>query len=142
MAKAVRLICVGMVPLILGFLLNGVMQTSPISGFIWLALSFLLLIAWGYLAFKVSNPAHNSMMQALLMCAFGLVMLLFVLYQELVMGAYWGNIIGVGTQMYFLPWVALASLVIHSLRLWPIYVAIWLGLFVTSCIGCLLKRHK
>lgn len=146
MAKTVRLICAGILPLILGFLLNWVLLVLPIPGFILIVQSFLLLFAWGYLAFKLSNSARNSIIQALLMCSFGFFMLILVLYQELVMKAYWGNIIGFGTQMFFLPWVTLASLLMSPfldvITVWPMYIAIWVALFIASCIGCFLEQQK
>ncbi len=144
MAKTVRLICVGVLPLLAGFLLNWILPVFPIHGFVAVMVSVLLLIGWGYLACKLSDPDRSLPMQSFFMCAFGLVMLLLVLYQELVLKAYWGNTFGLATQMFFLPWLTLASSVISPFvsRVWPMYVLIWVGLFAASCAGCSLKRQK
>lgn len=141
-----KLIGVGILPLILGFLLNRLMWTLPITGFISISLGLLLLLAWGYCSFKLSNPIKSPILQAFLMCAFGLLILVLVLYQEIIRGAYWGNVIGLGTQVFFLPWLSLAFTVIspflNVVRVWPMYIVIWIGLFITSCVGCLMKQHK
>lgn len=144
MAKTVRLICVGILPLLAGFLLNWILSVFPIHGFVAGMVSVLLLIGWGYLACKLSDPDRSLLVQSVLMCAFGLVMLLLVLYQEIVLKAYWGNTFGSATQMFFLPWLTLASSVISPFvsRVWPMYVLIWFGLFAASCAGCSLKRQK
>lgn len=146
MDRAIRLIVIGIMPLILGFVLNWLLMILPITGFFMLLLSLLFLIVWGYAAFKISSPSRNFILQAFLMCIFGLLMLILVLYQELAMGEYWGNLIGVGTQMFFLPWISLASTIIRPFmnvtRVWPLEIAIWIVLFILGCIGCIVKQHK
>lgn len=136
MGRAVCLIGGGVLPLLLGFLLNWSMLAFPITGLITQLLALLFLLMWGHLSFKLSTSAKSPILQAFLMCAFGLLMLALVLYQELVMGRYWGGLVGFGTQMFFLPWISLGFLVARPLmsvvRLWPIYVLIWSGLFITS----------
>ena len=145
-SRFVGLVGLGVLPLVLGFLLNWAMMILPISRIFYILLSILLLVGWGYLSFKVSSPSSNPFIQALLMCSFGLLMLMLVLYQELVIGRYWGNLIGSGTQFFFLPWLSLASTIIsplmHTVRMWPMYVTVWIGLFISSCIGCFKKRNK
>ncbi len=145
--KAIRLIGWGILPVVVGFIENWLLTSSPlgIPGFISRLLSLFLLILWGYSAFRLSDPAHNPIMQALWMCSFGLLMLILVLYQELVLGAYWRNIIGVGTQMFFLPWISLASAILlpftSGIRLWYLYIMIWVVLFLASSIGCFKKKR-
>ncbi len=146
MGRAMCLIGGGILPLFLGFLLNWTMLAFPVTGFITLLLALLFLLMWGYLSFQLSASAKSPVLQAFLMCAFGLLMLALVLYQELVMGRYWSGLAGFGPQMFFLPWISLASLVVRPfmsvVRMWPIYIVIWIGLFITSCIGCKMKQAK
>lgn len=146
MVRVIRLIGIGIVPLIVGFVLNWLMTILPITGFFMSLLSLLLLIIWGYAAFKISSPSGNFVLQAFLMCVFGLLMLILVLYQELAMGEYWGNLIGYGSQLFFAPWILPASTVIipfmSVIRIWPMYIAIWIALFISGCIGCFVKQRK
>ena len=101
MIRAMRLMGAGALPLFLGFLLDRLLLAFPASGMVRVPLSVLLLFAWGYFAFRLSDSLQNAVLQAFLLCAFGLLMLALTLYQELVMGSYWGNILGYGTQMFF-----------------------------------------
>lgn len=146
MMKTIKLIGVGIIPLILGFLLNWLILTFPIIGSVYIFLGLLFLALWEYCSFKLADAQKNSILQAFIICAFGLLMLILVLYQELIAGAYWSNVIGLGTQMFFLPWLSLAAVVVRPfmnvIRTWPMYLVIWAGLFVISWAGCFLKKHK
>lgn len=79
MDRAIRLIVIGIMPLILGFVLNWLLMILPITGFFILLLSLLFLIVWGYAAFKIASPSRNFILQAFLMCIFGLQAVLAVL---------------------------------------------------------------
>ena len=98
----------------------------------------------------MSSPDRNPILQSLLLCAFGLVMLGLVLYQEVVMGQYWSNLFGFGTQMYFLPLLSIVSPVLSPvlmalmsvIHVWQLYIGVWLCMFLISAVGCVLKKRK
>ena len=94
--------------------------------------------------FEVSDPGRDPVMQAFLLSAFGLVMLALALYQELVAGQYWPGRVGFGTQMYFLPFLSLASSIVNRFfsRIWPDYIVVWLGIFLAGWAGCLAKQGR
>ncbi|MCM1217183.1 MAG: hypothetical protein NC081_05400 [Roseburia sp.] len=145
MKFVLRLLGVGALPLALGALLNFIMPFLSIPGYV---LAILLLAAWGFMAFKLTNPAHNSGLQALSLCTFGLFVLLLALYQEFTIGGYWQNWIGAATQIFFLPWLPLGYSIATSIfpltgpiKLWPIYTAAWVILFIASWIGCAVKSQ-
>ena len=105
----------GLLPFIPGALLNWLLPTAPgLLPFLpWLGL--LLLLAWGYLAFRLSDARKPLLPQALLMNTVALIMLMLSLVQALVVGAYWPNLAGMAPQIYFLPWASLASRVLAFL---------------------------
>lgn len=143
MRRAVKLFCMGVLPLPIGFLLNYyILLGLPLYGFSLIGAA--LLAAWGYMAFRVSDAGKSPMVQAFLLSAFGLLMLVLAVYQELVLGHYWPNRIGSGTQMYFLPFLSLALSVMGRFfsRIWPGYIAVWLAIFFASWAGCRAKRGK
>lgn len=113
-------------------------------------LEAVLLFLWGYLAYRVSSPEKKPLWQAFLLCAVGLVMLGLGLYQVPGQGAYWPNFLGIACQMYFLPFLTLTAtllaplfqLVMPVLEIWPHYIAIWIAMFLVSCIGCVLRRRR
>lgn len=146
MSNTAKLLIVGILPLVVGFAFNYAVLYLPVSGFLLLLVELALLVLWGWLAFKLSLPEKNPMVQAFFLCAFGLLMLALVLYQELGMGQYWRNLIGVGTQIYFLPLLTLAVSIVgpfmEVIRAWPAYIAAWVGMFAAGCLGCLVRRRR
>ena len=152
MSKTAKLLLAGILPLALGFAYNYLIMLVPLPGFILILLNLAFIVLWGYLAYALSSSDKNPVVQSALLCAFGLLMLAMVLYQELSMGQYWPNLIGSGTQMYFLPFLSAASTVFSPLasivaagspiRIWPLYICVLLLMFIVSGIGCLMKRRK
>lgn len=144
--RVLCLIAVGISPLFLGFLMNWLVQTAPSLFAFPTVLTVLLLLAWGYCSYKLTTPAKNFLLQAFAMCAFGLVMLILAVYQELRMGEYWQNLIGLGSQFFFLPWISLGAKIIsifaRDIKIWPMYIVSWVCLFLASGIGCYIKRQK
>lgn len=142
---AVKMFCAGMLPLPVGILFHVLLMYLPL-GPLMLLVEFALVAVWFYLAFRMSKLGKRPVIQAFLLSAFGLLMLALALYQEFVLGRYWLNAIGFGSQMYFLPFVTLATLILNLfmdvVRPWPVYIVIWTGLFLTGWLGCLLKRRK
>lgn len=147
--KTLRLIGLGIVPLILGFIWDRLI----LHGALFLAgavVGLVLLLLWGYAAYKLSDPAKNPVLQALLMCAFGLLMLLLVLYQELVRGAYWMNCIGMATQLFFLPMLGFGYWLLGPLdyiegyigAFWHEGIVIWLAMLIASWVGCFMRQRK
>lgn len=153
MRKTWKLTALGLIPLAAGYILDAAMRYLvylPVTGRTLVLVEIGCLFLWGYLAYRVSAPEKNAITQAFLLCAVGLLMLALVLYQELIMGQYWPDIIGFSTQIYFLPLLTLASAVFTPvvqwfapvIRIWPFYIAIWACMFAVSCAGCLRRRKR
>ena len=145
-----KLILWGVLPLPLGYLLNFAMWHFPLSGLLLTGTNLLLLLLWGYLAYRLSSPRGNPIRQALALCAFGLAVLALVLFQELALGRYWFNALGIASQMFFLPFLSLgfaaadplAGLFLSSMRVWPAYLAAWLLMLAAAWAGCVLKSRR
>lgn len=103
MKRNIALLLLGILPLPLGYALNFVILSLPSSSILLSAVSIGFLLLWVLLARRVSAREGQPIVQALLLSAFGLLMLLLVFYQELVMGRYWFNLLGAAPQLYFLP---------------------------------------
>lgn len=150
MRKTRKLLAAGLLPLAAGYVCNYLMLLLPLPGVFFFSLSFVFVLLWGYLAYRLADPKQNAFVQSGMMCVFGVFMLALVLYQELVLGQYWLNLVGTGTQMYFLPLLSatstvfspIISLLMPVMRIWPFYVCELLSMFVISVIGCWLKKRK
>ena len=150
MSPKVKLFLAGIMPLIVGYIMNYVIIYLPFSGVIINVIEIGFFVLWGYLAYRLSDKEKNPGAQAFVMCTVGLVMLLLVLYQELIMGQYWFGYLGSATQFYFFPFLTLASTILNgifsllmsTIRIWPFYIMIWSGLFLTSYVGCRMKQKR
>ena len=150
MRSEVKLALVGIAPLAAGYLLNFIWTLADaISGIAILLLGVMFLALWGYAAYKLSSNDKKILPQVLSMCAFAALMLLLVLYQEIVRNAYLGSIIGSLSQLYFLPWLTLASSFfvpfagfVDVLRIWPAYIIVFVLLFAISFLGIYKKRKS
>ena len=148
MAKTRKLFLAGVLPLAGGYL-QKFMMYLPLGAFYQLV-ALALVVLWGYLAYRLSNLQKNPVVQSGMMCALGLLMLALVLYQELVLGHYWPNLIGTVTQVYFLPFLSAVSMVflpvlsvlMPVIKMWPLYLCAWLCMFSACWIGCMVKGRK
>ena len=144
MSRYLKLLAVGILPLATGYLFNRFLFLFDI--FISIKVfPVALLILWGILAFSISSAEKCPIVQSFMLCAFGLLMLVLVLYQELVLGHYWPNTIGVFSQSFFTPFLSLGmwvTLFLPVSRIWPAYIATWLCIFAASCVGCIQKTRK
>lgn len=148
MTNTAKLLVAGICPLVVGYLLNFLMSLST-STFLFFMISLFLLASWAYLAYRLIDIDKNIFTQSFLMCAFALLMLALVMYQELVLGAYWSNIIGSCTQIYFAPFLLLVSLltpvfsILSSIDgMWAIYLCELILMFLVCVIVASVRSGK
>ena len=145
LSGAPRLVGVGVLLILPGALLQKLISAAPNILPYFPLVSILLLLAWEWVSYRLADPSESLLRQALLLCAFGLVMLALILYQELIRGAYWQNWLGIGSQWFFLPWISLAATAVSPfvkiLNVWLVDIVCWMALFLASCLGCLIKRR-
>lgn len=148
MARTIKLVLLGFMPLVIGHALNYAMLSWLLYGWKLNIISVALLLLWGLLAYCAAAPGKSPAVQALLLCAVGVLMLLLVLCRDLVLGQYWPGIVGFSTQMYFLPLMSLSSGLLASvfhtpaITVWLCCVIAWACMFAVSCLGCRLKQKR
>ena len=139
----------GFTPLALGYAMDQALLNFEIAP---LTLSLLFLALWGGLSFLLCRSRRSAFISACIVQVPSLIALLCILYQELVLGAYWQNLAGVLPQLFFLPTISAASRVALSIpqfagiltewRLWPIYVIGFLLMLLVSWAGGKLKPKR
>ena len=148
MKKTTQLGLAGILPLVVGKGLSLVMLL-PITGWMLLPVSAVLYFLWYRLAHRLFDEHRNLFIQSFLMCAFGLFMLLLLLFQEFAVGHRWLNFLGVSSQLYFLPGLSITSFVLspflfraaEAVRFLPLYLCEWIILFILCLIGGFMKRR-
>ena len=102
--------------------------------------------AWVYLSYKCTIGWQDLLPQVLWLNLFGFVMLILALFQELILGSYWMNYLGMATQLYFLPGLAFVSVLVGRhmpvITLPAMYTAEMVALFLFSLLGSWLKSKK
>ena len=104
----ILLAALGTLPMAGGWLMNWyMMQEDSLRRFDLISAGFLLL--WGLLAFTACPWAKSAKEAVLLLHAVAALDLLLLAVQEIVLGAYWSNSMGLWSQLFFLPVLPFAS---------------------------------
>ncbi|WP_312667598.1 hypothetical protein [Tissierella praeacuta] len=72
------------------------------------------------------------------------LMLLFVMYQEIILKHYWSSIFGIATQFYYLPLVNIAIVFyppFMTIRFWLVSLIGFILMFSSYYLGSYLKKH-
>ena len=143
MKRIVKLILIGTLPLWIGILLNSILTVASMPIVI---VSAFFMGAWVYLSYKCTIGWQDLLPQVLWLNLFGFVMLILALFQELILGSYWMNYLGMATQLYFLPGLAFVSVLVGRhmpvITLPAMYTAEMVALFLFSLLGSWLKSKK
>ena len=143
MKRNVKLALIGTIPMWVGIFLNYILAVASMPIFI---VSAFFMGCWCYIAYKCAIGWEDLLPQACWLNLFSFVMLALVLIQELIVGSYWVNYLGLASQFHFLPGLAFVSVLIgrqmEVITLPPLYAAETVFLFLFSLLGCWLKSKK
>lgn len=142
MKKAV-IVSFGLVFFPLGFLLNAWMQSNaiPVQP-LWLV-SIGALAVWFGLGRLASRLAAGSKSAVVLGNSIPFTVLLLLLFQEWILGAYWQNIAGTVGQLYYLSLLRLAFMLTPMFRsMPPTYITAFLLLCAAFWLGIKTARNR
>lgn len=136
------LLALGFLPLGAGLLFERFILAYPpdqVPPFFLIGLLFLLL--WGLLAFFAAGREGHGLRAAILLNIPALLFLVLNGVQILLLGAYWSNVLGHWSQLFFLPVLNLGS----RLAFWlPSSFAHLIAAFVlmagASLVGCRVRK--
>ena len=110
--KKMTLILLGFIPLVLGFIMNSWILENPDSVLPFKLIGFAFLAFWvivGFFGFKFEKTLVKSTLIAHIPA---LLALLLIMYQEIILGQFWSNLLGMATQFYYLPLVNISASVV------------------------------
>ena len=150
MTQILKRLLAGLLPLAAGIVLNAAMLNLPISGMTLFLMGLVCTWLWGAAACRAASPGEGIALQAMTLSAPGLVMLALVLYQEIILGAYWPGLPGTVSQFFFLPLLSvvltltqpLVAMWMETIRLWPFYILTWLCLLAAAWFGCWVRSRR
>lgn len=133
----VLVIIAGAFPLMVGSILNKIMLEKLESVLPLLLIGLLFLNVWLMTAFLFQNRMKNTKRVVVLLNAIAAIDLLLLAIQELVIHAYWGNMIGVWSQLFYLPIVKFGFMVTSwSHTMFSAYAASFILMLAVSLLGC------
>lgn len=138
----VILVVLGLIPFALGGFMNWVMMTCSniIPSFALFAIVTLLM--WVSIAFIVKPYIKNTTKIVIGLNLVAFVVLVLVGIQELLLHAYWQNVIGIWTQFYYLPLLNIGfRLTDWSHSVFSAYCAAFLLLVIATLLGCKLRKR-
>jgi len=144
MKAPIALALISLLPLPVGFLTNHLVMTVwfdifPSGWYLFMGLFFLLLwLVAGLFSLKWIKSKKEVLIY--LNTAAGLVLIL-VLIQELILGRYWGNWVGISTQFYYLPLIHIPRSIIRfipgiTIRLAYLCISAFFIQLLASYLGC------
>lgn len=145
--KKMILFLIGFIPLILGFLMNSWLMENQDSVLPFKLIGLLFLAFWvtvGFMSYKFEITLLKSSVVAHLPA---LLMLLFIMYQEIILGQYWSNLFGTATQFYYLPLINVSSSLVgvfwsSSKGLWLACLIAFLFMLASYYLGNYFKKRS
>jgi hypothetical protein len=137
--KKVWLVLIGLLPLLFGIAQNHAMMTvfySVRAPYITISLVYLAL--WGLVGFLAYPLVRSVKLVSVLAHIPALGVLLLLLFQEIVLGHYWMNNIGLGTQLFYLPLISLAGRITFFT---PHMSVMYIVAFILMCGAFFLGGH-
>lgn len=144
--KRLILFLLGLTPLVLGFLMNSWMVKNQNSVLPFKLIGIIFLLYWVVVGFITCKFERTSLKSAIIANLSAFLMLLFILFQEIILEEYWTNMFGIVTQFYFLPLVNISSSIVGFFG-FVIYFSVasiisFLFMFGSYYLGSYFKNQK
>ncbi len=135
------LVVLGVLPFAVGNIQNYYMliYTHSLPPYALISASFFLV--WGCIAFILNKNGKRTKQIVIFLNLIAALDLLLVGAQELIFHAYWSNIIGLWSQLFYLPLIHLGfSLTKFSHSVFPAYAASFILMICAAFAGCKLRE--
>ena len=144
------LFLVGLIPLVLGFIMNSWILENQDSVLPFKLIGFIFLAFWvivGFIGFKFEKTLLKSVVIAHLPA---LLMLLLIMYQEIILGQLWSNLFGSATQFYYLPLINISASVVGIFSfllsgmtgVWSVCLIALLLMFTAYYLGYYFNKYR
>lgn len=141
--KKLSLFLLGFIPLGLGSIISWLIMQFPhfVLPFRLIGVGFLIFWAFlGFVTYSFKEAALTSVSAVNLVAFFALIL---NLYQEIILGRYWGNLLGLCTQFFYLPTLNISFLLTFwSSRIWGAYIAGFFLMCSAYSIGFQIRKHQ
>lgn len=145
--KRVIVLLFGCVPFLIGGLLHwGITTVLPNVGFPYLVFGILFLALWSLAAYALCKNVKKPLETLILFNLPAFIVLVLIIVQEVILGSYWSNFIGMMVQVFYLPVINIVSrlvvLVLRKITMTPIYSISFVMMAGVASLGCWLSRKN
>ena len=99
-------------------------------------IGIIFLAFWGFLSFQAGKMEKDIKSAFFLLNGPALLVMHLILWQEVIRQSYWKGILGVYTQLFYLPLISIGfSLTPWSGRIWPAYIMCFLLMSAMFVLG-------
>ena len=145
--KKLLLVLIGLIPFGLGFAMNSWLMDNPNSILPFRLIGILFLVFWVSVGFITCKYAKTPYHSAVILHLPALFVLLLVMYQDIVLEEYWSNLLGLATQVYYLPLINLSSFIFSYTMTGGLFVQMstatvvaFLLMYGSYYVGCYFKK--
>lgn len=139
----------GLTPIIVGYLMNTWLLQNHSSILPFTAIGLVFLAFWALVGFITCGKDRTLLKSAIVANTPAFLVLLFIVYQEIIVEKFWLNLFGMATQFYYLPVFNLSasilgtftSITAFAVHTWSAALVGFCLLFVSFYIGGLLKKR-
>ena len=141
--KKIILFLIGLIPFVLGFLMNSWLMQNPNSILPSKLIGIIFLVFWvlvGFITCKFNKTPYQS---AVIIQSPALLVLLLIMYQDMILGQFWSNFFGLATQFYYLPLINISSYIVGGglyVQMWTASVVAFVLMYGSYYLGCYLKN--
>lgn len=133
----VFMVITGAIPFVLGGIQNKLMMVLSYEVLPFYLLAALFWLFWGVLAFFFYQKVKNTKTIVVLLNAVAAVDLLLLGIQEFIVQAYWMNVVGSWSQLFYLPLIKVGfTLANWSHTMFTAYVVSFILMVAASILGC------
>ena len=125
----------GLVPLALGWLINWHMMLHPDTFPPLFIIGIAMLFVWGWMARNMNKKVLNTALVVLCQNAVGLVSIVLIAIQAAT-GAYWENLVGIFSQMYYIPVMYVSTVFFVRWGVFLVYFVTFVLMTLASFVGC------
>ncbi len=139
--KNLLLILFGFIPLMLGFLINWLIMNFQTTIIPFNIIGYIFLIFWFFLGFISYKFQKNIAFSLSLIHLPIFLALILNLYQEIILGEYFSNTLGICTQFFFLPTLNISVSFLTN-YLWQSYIVGFIFMCFSYYAGYLFKKRQ
>ena len=131
----ISLVILGAMPLAVGWLLNWYMTIHPETFPPMFIIALVMILAWGCVSWRMNRKMMDTGAVMVAQNLIAAVMMILVTVQ-IIAGSFWENMIGILSQMFFMPTLYMGAVFFNWMGMFGIYFSCFVLMVLASFIGC------